>query len=551
MLKELTIENVAVIEKAVVIFDKGFNALTGETGAGKSILIDSINAILGNRTSKDIVRNGAKKAVIWATFDNISKNVKTALENAGYTPDDELIIQREIGADGKSACRINGKPAAAAVLREICESLINIHGQHDNQNLLNSAKHLTMLDTFADDEEFLQGYKKEFRALVTLEKQIKGLSENEDEKESRLELLKFQINEIKNADIKPGEEERLKEEKNAIINSQRIIEAVNAAHNALSGENGVVAVLNSCADTLGAASGYSKQLAELSEKMSEIYYSAQELSLDLNGAAQGFDFEPNRLETVEDRLDEIYRLKQKYGATETEILEYAENAENQAKEIELNDEQLDTLLEQRDKLYEKVKLLADKLTSIRLSAFNSLSEKLVKSLEFLNMPGIRFSLCHTTGRLTVNGKDNIEFYISTNPGEAPKPLAKIASGGELSRIMLAFKSALAEADSIDTVIYDEIDTGISGTAAGRVGKTLKETSTGRQVICVTHSAQIAACADRHLLIKKEVKDGRTFTEIQLLDASGRAKELARIISGDNVTELSLASADEMLKMAGN
>lgn len=552
MLCELTIEQVAVIEKATVHFQKGFNVLTGETGAGKSILIDSINAILGSRTSKDIVRAGAPKASIWAVFEGLPARTEQTLLEAGYTPEEQLFLQREISAEGKSVCRINGKPAPASFLREICAGLINIHGQHDNQTLLDASKHLSLLDTYARLSPLLENYQKEFRRLVAIEKQIKALAMDEDEKDRKLELLRYQTDEIAQAGLKEQEEEQLIERRNVLRHAQRIAEVLSAAGAALSSAEdaqGVIDLLSVNQTALEEIRLYSPDFSDLSDRWNELYYVAQELLIEIKGKLDEFEEDPAALAEIEERLDVIYRLKQKYGPDIKAILSFEEKARQELEEIEFSDEKLSELLNQRDGLYAQVKKMAAELTRTRTEAFHRLSAQLKESLSFLNMPNITFSLSHKTGSLTVHGQDVLEFLISTNPGESPKPLAKIASGGELSRIMLAFKNVLADADAIDTVIYDEIDTGVSGMAAGRIGEMLHATSFGRQVICVTHTAQIAARADHHLLIEKNVKNGRTYTEIHPLSPDQRAQELARIISGDRVTELSLASAREMLSFS--
>ena len=549
MLRELVIENVAVIEKATVAFNQGFNVLTGETGAGKSVLINSINAILGSRVSKDIIRNGTDKASIWAVFENITNESKCVLEETGYKNEDQLIVQREIYIDGKSTCRINGKMATATVLREVCSSLINVHGQHDNQNLLDSTKHIIILDNFARNAEIINQYKKEFRILVSIEKQIKALSIDETEKEQKQELLTYQISEIEKADLIDTEEETLEKRKITILNSKKILEGLSKSYECLGNQEGTALDLLSVAsNALQTIQSFSDDVAILSDKMNELYFSAQEMAINIKNSLDELYFDETEIDEVENRLDLIYKLKRKYGKNIKDILAFYENAKKEFENITYSQEHLDELLEKRDVLYERVKVLANKVTKSRETAFEKLSKELNFSLEFLNMNGIVFSLKHTKGTLTINGQDTIEFYIITNAGESAKPLSKIASGGELSRIMLAIKNTLAESDLIDTVIYDEIDTGISGMAAGRIGKVLKNSSKGKQVICVTHTAQIASCAESHLLIKKTVDNGRTFTTIDPLLHKERVSEIARIISGDQVTELSLASAEEMLSL---
>lgn len=552
MLNEITIENVAVIEKASASFADGFTVLTGETGAGKSILIDSINAILGNRTSKDIVRSGAQKASIWASFTGIPESSAKKLEEAGYECDGELLLSREISAEGKSTCRINGMPATAAMLREVCGGLINIHGQHDNQSLLDPAKHIDLLDAYAKNESLLENYSKVYSQLTELERNMRSLSMNEAEKSRKLDLLQYELNEIEGANLEEGEEESLTVQRNIIINSQNIIQGINGAHSALFGtdeEPGAATLLADAARQLEAAAVYSDELAPYAAQLQECYYTASEIASDMQGKLAGFEFDPREIENVEQRLDLFYRLKQKYGSTIEDVIEYGQKARQELENIQFSSQRIEEMEQQSAELQKQVQLAAQNLTDARNTAFAKLSEEIGGALEFLNMPGIAMALNNTIVPFGPKGQDELEFYISTNPGEKPKPLAKIASGGELARIMLAIKSALAEKDAVPTVIYDEIDTGISGMAAGRIGKLLHDTASGRQVICVTHTAQVAACAGRHLLIEKQVDTGRTFTSIRELDRNQRIDELARIISGDNVTDISRANAEEMLVKA--
>ena len=549
MLKDLKIENVAVIEKAQAQFTAGLNVLTGETGAGKSILIDSINAILGNRASRDLVRTGAAKACIWATFTGLPGAVKRQLEEAGYEAGDELLLYREISAEGKSNCRVNGMPATAAMLRDLSAGLINIHGQHDSQSLTNPAKHLALLDTYAQNQAQYAAYRQAYKQLIAVKRQADALSMDEAEKQRRTELLRFQLDEIDAAALQPGEEEQLAARRQVVSHAQAILEQVSAAHGALTGGDefgGAADLLGAASGSLESAAALDESLKESSERLSELYYTARELAADLADRLETYGFDPAELDRLEERLDAIYRLKQKYGGSVEEVLAYAEKARAELEGMERADETLAALSEQKRLLYGQARNAAEALTGIRLAAFEAMEKQLVEACTFLNMPGVRFTLQHSRGPLAGTGQDTVEFYISANPGEAPKPLAKIASGGELSRIMLALKSALAEKDDIPTIIYDEIDTGVSGLAAGRIGQKLRQTARGRQVICITHTAQIAAQADSQLLIQKNVQAERTYTEIFPLDEEGRVREVARIISGDQITELSLANAREML-----
>lgn len=549
MLSSIKIENVAVIEKAEAHFSAGLNVLTGETGAGKSILIDSINAILGNRASRDLVRTGANKACIWATFDQIPSSIQKQLEQAGYEADDALLLYREISANGKSSCRINGMPATAAVVKDICSGLINIHGQHDSQSLTNPAKHLALLDAYAQNRKEYEAYHQLYRKLVAVKRQADALRMDESEKQRKIELLRFQIDEIESAQLIEGEEEQLLNRRRIASGAQTIIAQLSAAHAALNGGDdfsGAADLLGNASSSMEQAAYVDENLQTVSERLNELYYNARELASDLADQTEQYDFDPHELDAIEERLDLIYRLKQKYGSDISAILRFEENARTELERIEFSSERLEELDREKKELFTKTRDLAEILTQTRLKAFECLNLQISKELEFLNMPGICFVLQHSRGALASTGQDTIEFYISTNPGEAPKPLAKIASGGELSRIMLAIKGALAEKDAIPTIIYDEIDTGVSGLAAGRIGEVLRKTSKGRQVLCITHTAQIAALADSHLLIQKNVEGQRTYTEIHPLDEDGRIHALARIISGDHVTELSLANAREML-----
>lgn len=552
MLCEIKIENVAVIEKAAAVFSDGLNVLSGETGAGKSILIDSINAILGNRTSREIVRSHTPKAMIWATFRGIGAKTRAQLTDAGYEAENELLLYREITAEGKSTCRINGMPATASVVRDICSGLINIHGQHDNQSLMNPARHLGILDSFAQNETAHDAYYVVYKELCRVKKEIDALSMDETEKERRIETLRFQIEEIGAAELRPGEEDELLNRRTLIRNAQTVTEQLNIAYAALSGAEdapGAGEMLGSAATALESISSLSEDFAPLAEQMSGLYYTARDAASDIADILARCEFDPQALDAVEERLDLIYRMKQKYGGDVQDILAYLDAATAELDGIETGAQRLDELYDRQAALYDKAKALADALTQTRLEAFERFNAQITDALRFLNMPGIRFTLSHKKGPLAGSGQDSVEFNISTNPGEEPKPLAKIASGGELSRIMLAVKSALADKDDIGTVIYDEIDTGVSGLAAGRIGEKLKQTAQGRQVICITHTAQIAAQADNHLLIRKNVSEDRTYTEIDALSGEGRVQELARMISGDKITELALANAREMLRMA--
>ncbi len=552
MLANLKIENVAVIEKAEVHFTPGFNVLTGETGAGKSILIDSINAILGNRTSRELVRSGAQKACIWATFEDIPDSVKKQLEKCGYEVSDDLLLYREINAEGKGSCRVNGMPATAAVVRDISAGLLSIHGQHDSQSLTNPALHLGLLDQYAQNRALFADYYRRYRALVAVKRQLDALNANEADKQRRIEALTAEINAIDAAALQPGEEKTLQERKNVITHAQSILEGITAAHLALAGDedgeqSGAADLLGGAVDGLQNSARLDETLSPLSERLNDLYYSARELATDLADRLDAYGFDAGELDQIESRLDTIYRIKQKFGMEVDELLARREAAAAELETFQSSGQKIAELKAQMQTLYADAKQAAEKLTQSRLKGFAAMNKEMKAALEFLNMPGIRFALKHARGPLASHGQDTVEFLISTNPGEEPKPLAKIASGGELSRIMLAFKSALADRDALPTVIYDEIDTGVSGLAAGRIGQLLHQTAKGHQVLCITHTPQVAAFADNQLLIQKNVRNDRTFTEIHTLDMDGRVEVLARMISGDKVSELSLASARELIE----
>lgn len=552
MLANLKIENVAVIEKAEVTFTPGLNVLTGETGAGKSILIDSINAILGNRTSRELVRSGASKACIWATFEDIPDSVKEKLEKSGYEVSDDLLLYREINAEGKGSCRINGMPATASVVRDISAGLLAIHGQHDSQGLTNPALHLGLLDQYAQNRELFSRYYQSYRSLVAVKRQLDALNASEADKQRKMEILTAEIDAIDAAALQPGEEKTLQERKNVITHAQSILQGITAAHMALAGDeegeqSGAADLLGGAVEGMQSAARQDETLSSMADRLQELYYSARELATDLADRLDAYDFDPAELDQIESRLDTIYRLKQKFGMEVEELLARREQAAAELENFQSSGQKIAELKAQMQSLYATAKQDAEALTQSRLKGFTAMNKEMKAALEFLNMPGIRFALRHARGPLSSHGQDTVEFLISTNPGEEPKPLAKIASGGELSRIMLAFKSALADRDALPTVIYDEIDTGVSGLAAGRIGQLLHQTAQGRQVLCITHTPQVAAFADTQLLIQKNVRQDRTYTEIHTLDMDGRVQVLARMISGDKVTDLSLANARELIE----
>ena len=549
MLSSLQIENVAVIQKANVHFEKGLNVLTGETGAGKSILIDSINAILGNRTSKDLVRTGAAKAVIRAAFEDVPPAVLDSLEKAGYERSEALLLSREITAEGKSTCRINGMPATAAVLRELCGGLININGQHDSVGLLDPARHEGILDAYAQNSAEYQAYYAIYRELVGVKKTLDAMITDESEKQRRIDLLSYQVQEIDDAGLTAGEEQTLESRRKVLANASTIRDRIAQCYALLSGGDeapGAVDLLGEASNAVDAAAQLDGELSAGAGQLLDLYYTAKDVAADLIGRLDAYDTNDAELDEIEQRIDLIYKLRRKYGDTVEDILAFGERARKELEMIQSSQERVEHLQKEQRRLYTLAREKAEALTQTRLKAFDELNKRISGTLDFLNMPGVRMTLRHSRGPLASHGQDSVEFYISTNPGEAPKPLAKIASGGELSRITLAIKNAMADKDAVPTVIYDEIDSGVSGKAASRIGEVLRQSAEGHQILCITHTAQIAALADCHLLIQKNITNERTYTEIHPLDENGRVEALARLISGDHVTELSLANAREML-----
>ncbi|MFR2145149.1 MAG: DNA repair protein RecN [Faecalibacterium prausnitzii] len=554
MLSSLQIENVAVIQKANVHFEKGLNVLTGETGAGKSILIDSINAILGNRTSKDLVRTGAAKAVIRAAFENVPPAVLDSLEKAGYERSEALLLSREITAEGKSTCRINGMPATAAILRELCGGLININGQHDSVGLLNPAHHESILDAYAQNRTEYQEYYAVYRELVKIKRELDAQITDESEKQRRIDLLSYQVQEIEDAVLTAGEEQTLESRRKVLSNASTIRDRIAQCYALLSGDDetpGAVDLLGEASNAVDAAAQLDGELSTSAGQLLDLYYNAKDAAADLIGRLDAYETNDAELDEIEQRIDLIYKLKRKYGDTVEDIIAFGQKAREELELIQSSQERVEHLQAEQHRLYVLAREKAETLTQTRLKAFEELNKRISETLDFLNMPGVRMTLHHARGPLASHGQDSIEFYISTNPGEAPKPLAKIASGGELSRITLAIKNAMADKDAVPTVIYDEIDSGVSGKAASRIGEVLRQSAEGHQILCITHTAQIAALADCHLLIQKNIANERTYTEIHPLDEDGRVDALAHLISGDHVTELSRANAREMLEQTRN
>lgn len=548
MLVGLKIENIAVIESAELEFDRGLNVMTGETGAGKSIVIDSINAVLGERTSRELIRTGADSARVYASFDDINEATERLLDEMGIEkmPDKTLVLSRSLSASGKNVCRINGCPATVSALKEIGAGLLNIHGQHDNQALLSPDKHCGFIDSLAENAELRGEYRQVFTRLIAVKKELEALYDSRDEKAARLDYLNFQINEITEANVHVGERDELAKEKELLQNSGRVIKSLEKAYAALSSDNGILTGVEDCAHELEAASKYYSNAENSAKSMRSVSYELADISAQVRDLVDGFDYSPERLTEINERLDFLYRLSMKYGANESDILATLEKAVAEKNAIEISDEKISELEEQLYALSDKIKILSAKLTESRMSAAREFEKKVKAELEFLDMPKVTFVVDRKATALTSRGADAIEFLISANPGQEPKAIAKIASGGELSRIMLAIKNVLSDKDEIATLIFDEIDTGVSGSAAEKIALKLQQVSEGRQVICVTHLARIAAQADKHMKISKSVDDLKTYTKIDSLDFEGRAAEIARITAGGSVTVLQIETAKEML-----
>lgn len=551
MLKTLVIENIAVIKKAQIEFTSGLNVLTGETGAGKSIVVDSINAILGERTSRELVRADSDNAFVNAYFEDINDDVKLKLNeyDIPVEEDGSLLLSRKISAGGKSVCRVNGLPVTVGILKDIGTHLVNIHGQHDSQALLNPDFHYKFVDAYADCDELLAEYKESFKSFLNIRRQLKSLTSDADERDKQSEILDYQIKELRDADIKVGEWDELKHRKSVILNSQAILNALNTLLGAVNGDDenqGIQSVLSSSDKEITALLDADSQLKPIKEKLDSAEDLLESIKDLISDKMESLDFQPDELDKIEERLDILYTFSNKYGETEQDMLYYLADAERKRALFDNSEQDLERLNAEYDSSLEKTQSLALKLSEVRRKAAEKLGEEICAQLEFLDMPGVKFVTQFSKGNLSSVGVDKIEFLIRTNPGEEPKPLAKIASGGELSRIMLAIKSIIAKSDSIATLIFDEIDTGVSGKASRKIGLKLKEVGENAQVICVTHSAQIASAADSHFLIKKEYTDNAAFTQIMPLDFEGRKYELARIMGGLNVTESLLKSAEEML-----
>ena len=553
MLTNLYIENIAVIEKSNIDFTGGLNVLTGETGAGKSIVIDAINAVLGKRSSRGIIRTGADAAFVSATFEAISDLVKKKLASMGYeAEDDTLILSRELSTSGKNTCRVNTRPATVAALKEIGEYLINIHGQNDNLELMNPALHIVYIDALADIGGKLAAYRSIYRELKATEEELNSADVDEAERLRRIDLLSFQITELEDAGITPGEYDELVAERNTLQNREKIAKELMRARIALDGDgetDGAVRMLDDASASAMNASRFMSSLESTADRLSSALYELQEISREIEDAMDEIDADPGRLEEIEERLDLLYRLRHKYGETDEELLGYLENAKNELTSLNDYATNREQLKKRREDLYQKAYNSAKEISAIRMKVGEEFRAAVEREMAFLLMPHVTLAIAHEEVELNSRGIDKLEFLISTNPGEEPKPVSKIASGGELSRMMLAIKSVLSRADFVQTLIFDEIDTGISGSAADRVGKKLSGLSADSQVLCVTHQAQIAAFADNHLFISKSVRDDRTYTEVTSLDDEGRVEELARIVGGEAITESALNHARQLLDSA--
>lgn len=552
MLSNLQIENIAVIKSASIDFENGFNVMTGETGAGKSIVIDSLNAILGERTSRELIRSGADSASVCAEFQNVGDNVKNELEKLGIEKDDTLIVSRKLTPDGKNVCRINGMSATVSMLKALGVQLVNIHGQLDNQSLLSPETHCSFIDKLAGSGRELNEFKELYSLYIKNENELKSLNTDVNEKNRRLDILNYQIEEIQKADIRPGEKDELTEKLGFLRNAEKVLDLLHTAYAALNGDGempGAADIAADAASKLLSAADYSSDFTETANGVNDAAMNLSAYTEELRDKIYSLDYDPNETERAEERLDVIYRLSQKYGDSEEDILAYLENAEKERDALSFSDERAEQLRAETEKAYNEALAAAKKLSEIRIEAGKKFSADVERELAFLDMPSVKFIVNDSVGKLYENGIDNIEFLLSANAGEEPKPLSKIASGGELSRIMLAIKCVLSELDDIDTLIFDEIDSGVSGRAALKIAAKMKELSKTHQVICVTHLAQIAAFADDHKLISKEEKDGRTYTCIASLDYNGRKYELARIMGGLTVTQSILNSAEELLSSA--
>ena len=548
MLSLLHIENIAVIECADISFDRGFNVLTGETGAGKSIVIDAISAILGERAYRDMIRTGTERASVRAVFTEVPEFPWFAENGVEYDP--ETVISREIHLDGKNICRVNGTLVNVSCLHKLGIQLINIHGQHDSAALFDEENHLAFLDAFADNGKLRASYGERYEAVAKLRREISALTMDEGEKLRRMENLKYQIAEIEKAELEPGEDDRLEERRKVLQNAEKLSNGVETAVECLYGgedSDGASGLLAQAEYALARLSRFSDSFAALHDRVSDLMYQVQDAAEEVRDARDSLSYSAEELEQIESRLDVIHKLRRKYGTTCEDILEYLDKAKKELDEIEFSDDKLERLKRNLKKAEKEAWDAALALRENRKQAADTMSKRILSELAQLDMPRVQFACRFTETELTANGADAVAFYMSANAGEALKPLSRVASGGELARIMLAMKNVLAEKDQVATLIFDEVDTGVSGRAAQKVAEKLRSVAVHKQVLCVTHLPQLAALANTHLLIAKSERDGRTYTSVTPLDLEGRKRELARIIGGANITETTLKSAEEMLR----
>ena len=548
MLSLLHIENIAVIESADISFDRGFNVLTGETGAGKSIVIDAISAVLGERAYRDMIRTGAAKASVRAVFMDVPEYPWFSENGVEYDP--ETVIQREIYLDGKNICRVNGSLVSVSILRKLGIQLINIHGQHDSASLFDEENHLAFLDAFADNRSLRESYSQAYQKVTELRREIDSLTMDESEKLRRMETLKYQIGEIEKAQLEPGEDEALEQRRKLLQNAEKLSSGLEEATQCLYGgedTDGAAGLLAQAEHALARLGRFSDSFQSIHDRVADLMYQVQDAAEEVRDTRDSLNYSADELEQIESRLDVIHKLRRKYGVTCEDILAYLEKAKRELDEIEFADDHLERL---KVKLKKAEKTAWDQALALRKNRQEKaelLSQRILAELSQLDMPRVQFSCRFQELELTPNGADGVAFYMSANAGEALKPMSKVASGGELARIMLAMKNVLAEKDQVNTLIFDEVDTGVSGRAAQKVAEKLRSVASHKQVLCVTHLPQLAALADTHLLIAKSERDGRTYTSVTPLDLEGRKRELARIIGGANITQTTLKSAEEMLR----
>ena len=549
MLSLLHIENIAVIECSDISFNRGFNVLTGETGAGKSIIIDAISAILGERAYRDMIRTGANKASVRAVFTDVPE--LQWFQDNGVEYDAETVIQRDIYLDGKNVCRVNGTLVTVSILRQLGLQLINIHGQHDSASLLDEDNHLGILDSFASNEQLRQAYSEKYHAVSQLRREIQRMSMDESEKIRRMETLRYQIEEISKANLKSGEDEALEERRKFLQNAEKLSSAIEQVVQCLYGgeeSDGAVALLGDASHTLSRLTRYTDRFTSLQERLEDLMYQVQDVSEEMRDSRDELNYSADELEQIESRLDLIHRLRRKYGVTCDDILQYMERAQQELDEIEFADDHLERLKGKLKGAEQEAWDAALVLREVRKNTAQLLAERILSELSQLDMPRVQFACQFTEKDLSEDGADGVVFHMSANAGEALKSMSKVASGGELARIMLAMKNVLAEMDQVPTLIFDEVDTGVSGRAAQKVAEKLRSVAVHKQVLCVTHLPQLAALANTHFLIAKEERQGRTYTTVTPLELEGRKHELARIIGGTNITQTTLMSAEEMLRV---